>query len=109
MQLAQLSVFIGGWSAESAAHIQLVDHELAADGLLEELIDHSLIQVTNGGSVRYTMLELVRSYAAERLAERGEADQLRSRHASYFLGLAERAAHELEGHNQLPMAGTTGC
>jgi non-specific serine/threonine protein kinase len=37
------------------------------------------------------MLETVRRYAAERLAESGEAEQLGASHAAYFVALAERA------------------
>lgn len=54
------------------------------------------------------MLELVRSYAAERLAERGEAEQLRARHASYFLELAEHRPMSWKATTS-SLAGAAGC
>jgi non-specific serine/threonine protein kinase len=41
------------------------------------------------------MLETIREYAAERLEEAGEADDLRRRHAEHFVGLAEEAEPHL--------------
>jgi non-specific serine/threonine protein kinase len=41
------------------------------------------------------MLETIRGYAAERLEESGEAQQLRRRHAQHFLALAEEAEPHL--------------
>ena len=43
------------------------------------------------------MLETIREYASERLEESGEADELRQRHADFFLALAEEAFPELKG------------
>ena len=43
------------------------------------------------------MLETIREYAAERLEASGEADELRQRHADFFLALAEEAFPELKG------------
>ena len=42
------------------------------------------------GGTRYRLLETIRQYAAGRLAEAGEAEQARGRHAGAFLALAER-------------------
>jgi predicted ATPase len=46
---------------------------------------------------RLVMLETVRDYAAERLAERADADEVRSRHAQYYLTLAEDGEAGLDG------------
>jgi non-specific serine/threonine protein kinase len=43
------------------------------------------------------MLETLREYALERLAEAGETDTQRQRHATYYLTLAETAAPQLVG------------
>jgi non-specific serine/threonine protein kinase len=43
------------------------------------------------GALRYHLLETVREYALERLAEAGEGERVRRRHATFFLALAERA------------------
>ena len=43
------------------------------------------------------MLETIREYAVERFEESGEAEELRRRHAAYFVGLAEEAEPNLRG------------
>jgi tetratricopeptide (TPR) repeat protein len=43
------------------------------------------------------MLETIREFACERLEVSGEADELRQRHADFFLALAEEAFPELKG------------
>ena len=48
----------------------------------------------------FGMLETVREYAEERLAEAGELVAARRAHAYYFLALAERADHKLRGPDQ---------
>ena len=51
------------------------------------LVDHGLVRRRDG---RFTMLETIREYAEERLAESNEPD-LRRRHAEQFVAVAERA------------------
>jgi tetratricopeptide (TPR) repeat protein len=66
--------------------------------LLTRLVDKSLVQVEQrGDAVRYRLLETIRQYTAEKLAASGQADQIRRRHALYFLALAETAPHEFGG------------
>ena len=47
------------------------------------------------------MLETIREYGRDRLADAGETEELRRRHAAYFLRFAERAAPHLFGAEQL--------
>ena len=47
--------------------------------------------------MRYRMLEPIRQYAREKLEESGEAEEVRRRHASFFLALAEEAEPRLLG------------
>ena len=54
-------------------------------------------ETTRIGGVRYRMLEPVRQYAREKLEEGGEAEEVRRRHASFFLALAEEAEPRLRG------------
>src|SRR6266536_2852375 len=54
-----------------------------------------------GGTVRYSLLETVRAYAAERLAEAGEADPVARAHAEWCVRLAETAEPRLNGSEQL--------
>jgi predicted ATPase/DNA-binding SARP family transcriptional activator len=95
--LRRLSVFTGGATPESAEEV------LAEDviDVIASLVDKSLVMATGEREVRYHLLETVRAYAAERLAEVGEEKELRDAHAAYFLALAERAEPELRRHDQL--------
>ena len=78
---ARLGVFSGGCTIEAAE--QIADAGLDT---LQSLVDKSLLRHSNG---RYWMLETIREYAAERLAEHSEASGLSRRHAEFFLALAE--------------------
>lgn len=53
-----------------------------------------------GSDNRYRMLETIRAYALEKLDVSGEEAALRSRHAAYFLELAEESEPELLGPEQ---------
>ena len=89
--LRGLSVFAGNFTLEAAAAVCLDEDSDAALELLTRLIEGSLVLAdARNGTTRYRMLETVRHYAAERLAEAGEADEARSRHAAYFLDRAEQ-------------------
>jgi predicted ATPase/DNA-binding SARP family transcriptional activator len=78
---ARLAVFSGGCTLESA--VGVCDASLDPTGAL---IDESLLDRVGG---RLRMLETIREYALERLAEDDEAEALRRRHAMHFLKLAE--------------------
>ncbi|HEY0447659.1 BTAD domain-containing putative transcriptional regulator [Actinophytocola sp.] len=66
------------------------------DDVLADLVDRSLID-TDG--TRYRMLETIRLFCAERLAESGEP--VRARHAAHYLDLALRADPHLRRAEQL--------
>ncbi|HEX8064899.1 MAG TPA: LuxR C-terminal-related transcriptional regulator [Thermoleophilaceae bacterium] len=100
--LRRLGVFSGGFTPEAVRHVALEGVELPVAEALRALVDKSLVVVDQGDSaVRYRLLETVREYALERLAEAGEAEAVRDRHGDYFLALAERAAPELATARQL--------
>ena len=48
-------------------------------------------------AVRYRLLEPIRQYAREKLEESGEGEEVRRRHAAFFLALAEEAEPRLRG------------
>ena len=88
---ARLSVFAGGCTYEAAEEIAGADPDT-----LQSLLDKSLLRKRESElGPRYWMLETIREYAAERLEESGEADELRRRHAEHFLALAEEAEPHL--------------
>lgn len=68
-------------------------------GLLEALVDKSLVKTVDGpaGEQRFTMLETLREYALDRLAARGEDQELQARHARHFVDLGAQAGPELHG------------
>ena len=55
-----------------------------------------MIAESREAGVRYRLLETVRQYGLERLAEAGEEETIRARHRDHFLVLAERANPHLE-------------
>jgi predicted ATPase/DNA-binding CsgD family transcriptional regulator len=103
----RLSVFVGGWTLEATEEV-CAGEEIEKDevlDLLTHLVDKSLVLVAeqqqqDHGEARCRLLETVRQYGRERLEESGEAEQLRERHASYYLALAERAEAHLKGRRQ---------
>ena len=60
------------------------------------LVDRSLVAYEPDAG-RYRLLETLRQFGADRLAEAGETESTRQRHARHFLGLVERLAPELLG------------
>ena len=66
--------------------------------LLTTLVDKSLVVAdAEQGQTRYRLLETVRQYARDRLAEAGEDERMRELHQSFFTALAEEAEPHLEG------------
>ena len=83
-----LAAFAGGCTLEAA--------EQVADAGLDEL--HSLVDksLLRSSDERYWMLETIREYATEQLEASGEREDLRARHAVYFLALADAAGLTME-------------
>ncbi len=92
-----LGVFVGGWTQEAAEAVCWAEGEPPADDpflTLAALVDTSLVQVEwpAEGSARFSMLEVLREFALERLYAAGEEEACRRRHACYYAQLAERVA-----------------
>jgi predicted ATPase len=77
---ASLAGFVGGCTLEAAEEICATDVDVIA-----ALVDKSLLRREGE---RYLMLETIREYALERLEERDDVEELRGRHADYYLRLA---------------------
>jgi predicted ATPase/DNA-binding CsgD family transcriptional regulator len=98
--LRRLSVFAGGWTFEGAEAVGAGDgiQAHAVLDLLGQLVDKSLvIAEEQGGAVRYRLLETIRQYARDKLAEAGEVERTRSRHLDYFREMSEEADIKLRG------------
>ncbi|MEV5506058.1 AfsR/SARP family transcriptional regulator [Streptomyces orinoci] len=91
----RFSVFAGSATLEDAERVCGAD---ALDALLS-LTGKSILTAGDDGRLR--MLETIRAYAAERLAEAGEAAEWRLRHARCFTELAETAEPLLRTRAQL--------
>jgi hypothetical protein len=89
----RLGVFQAGATEESAAAV--CGLEDALDGLTA-LAERSLIVPGE----RYRMLETIREYALEKLAEAGEVEATRTAHARWFAEIVDRAEPELRGAGQ---------
>jgi predicted ATPase/DNA-binding SARP family transcriptional activator/DNA-binding CsgD family transcriptional regulator len=108
-----LSVFAGGWTLEAAEAVCSGDTIQQEDVLdfLGALVDKSLVVAgpTAGGPLRYRMLEPIRQYSKVELGRNGDADEVKGRHAAYFLALAEQAEPRLAGSEQSAWVGRLGA
>ncbi len=96
----RLGVFVGGASLETAETVAGEPLGLEFGEVLDgvaALVDNGLVRQVEGadGEPRFRMLETIREYAIERLSERGQLDDARSRHLSRYVQLAETAEPEL--------------
>ncbi len=101
----RLAAFPSGANVESAIAVGAGEGVAAADvpDLLAALVDKSLLQLderTPAGS-RYRMLETIREFGTDRLAERGTLAEVRRAHVRYFVELAARTEPRLRGPEQL--------
>ncbi|HEX6467447.1 MAG TPA: AAA family ATPase, partial [Streptosporangiaceae bacterium] len=97
-----LSVFAGGATLDALEAVSGIAPDEVFDVLIA-LVDKSLVIASDDG--RYRMLETIRAYGLERLAERGDEERVRAGHARHFLELAETAEPELRGRDQLRWLG----
>lgn len=107
---ALLSIFSGG-SEEDAISAVIGSAPIEVDGSaiedallidLTSLVEKNLLrhEFTAEGTARYWMLETIRDYAREKLAESGLLQTAGQRHARYYSALAKKARPELEGPDQ---------
>ena len=89
---ARLAVFTGGGTVEAVEAVCEADLDV-----LTSLLDKSLVRRSGE---RVWMLETIREFASEQLSASPDADDLRDRHASYYLALAESSDSELRGPGQ---------
>ncbi|GAB3426510.1 BTAD domain-containing putative transcriptional regulator [Flindersiella endophytica] len=102
----RLAVFPSGATLDAAEAV------CAGDGLpreqvldvLDALVDKSLLESSpdeTTSETRYRMLETVRAYAADHLAEAGETDAVRHAHARYYTEFVEAVEPSLRTKEQL--------
>ncbi|MER6618017.1 ATP-binding protein [Streptomyces xantholiticus] len=101
---ARASVFLGGFDLEAAEAVctsaDLPEHAVldVVHGLVAKSV---LIRQENNGRARYRMLETVREYGQEHLAESGALARFRRRHRDHHLEIAARARDGWFGPDQV--------
>lgn len=100
--LCHLSVFAGGWTAETAESV-CGNGEQDIQDALAALVDKSLVQRKEESeeSIRYGMLETIRQYGGEHLAADSKLTEIRRRHRDYFLTLAETTRAKVSGPERI--------
>ena len=83
-----LSVFVGSFDAAAVAAVAELDVATAAEAL-DALAERSLISRSADG--RYTLLETLRAFGAERLDAEGRRDVVARRHALYSVDWVQAA------------------
>ncbi len=100
LALARLSVFAGSFELDAAEAV-VAGEEIDGDDVLDlvaGLVEQSMLQVAQRQSrARYRLLETIRVYARQRLAEMDDPDRVRRRHLEFHVGLAGRAQAGLTG------------
>lgn len=101
---SRLGVFVGGFRFEAAEAVVAASADAPLDLLdgLSSLVENSLLLERDDadGGPRFFMLETIREYARERLAETGEIALFAEAHARHFLALADEAAAHWEGKDR---------
>jgi predicted ATPase/class 3 adenylate cyclase len=95
---ARLAVFAGGATLDDAEAV--CAEGLGADffDVVSGLVDHSLVRRDDADNAsRFFMLETIREYAGERLADEPDAAEVHRRHLGRYLALAEEAEPHLLG------------
>ncbi len=98
----RFAVFAGGATREAAAAVIGDGDDIATLDQLSALVGRSLIQRVTGvsGETRFVMLETIREFALERMAESADEEAIRDFHAAWFLGFAEQGDEGLTGPDQ---------
>lgn len=99
----RLAAFHGGFELEAAEAV-CSGTAVPEDEVLElvsRLVDESLLVTDMGDPIRYRMLETVRQYAEDRLAESEERRATRGLHAAWVARMADDAELGLRGADQM--------
>ncbi|WP_460351492.1 ATP-binding protein [Actinoallomurus acanthiterrae] len=108
-----LSVFSGGCSLEAIEYV-CGGEEIVPDEVIDVvtgLVDKSILlrSTSTRDGLRYEMLETLREYGRERLAESGRESELLRRHCTWCRDIAARAEAEWFGPGQMELAEMLRC
>jgi predicted ATPase/class 3 adenylate cyclase len=88
----RLSVFVRGGSLDQIEAVcgSPADSDVGVIDALETLLDNNLVRAAEGvDEPRFSMLNVIRKYALDRLAERPDGGEIERRHATVFADLVE--------------------
>lgn len=101
----RLSTFAGGATLKAAEVVCSGGNVDTGDVLekLSQLVDKSLVltDTFESGETRYHMLETIREYAHEKLAQSVEWGTVRNQHLEFYLQLAKEAESKLRGPEEI--------
>lgn len=104
--LDRLAVFAGGCTRHAAEQVCAgppLDSG-SVFGALANLVAKSLVDSQrDGADTRFRLLETIRAYGEEHLAEKNETELWRHRHAEYYTAFAVRVGQELLGRDELAL------
>jgi predicted ATPase/class 3 adenylate cyclase len=102
--LARLAVFAGGCTRDAAENVcagETIEAGVVFE-FLAGLVARSLVVAERDRpETRYRLLETIREYGEERLAEHEETEILRARHARYYTELAAILSEDIRGPHQM--------
>jgi non-specific serine/threonine protein kinase len=90
----RLSAFAGGFTLEAAQAVAGGDDidDVDVEEAVSALVTRSMVlAVDTGDDTRYRLLETLRQFGEERLAQSGDAARVRDRHVRYFAGFMRQA------------------
>ncbi|CAN5550527.1 hypothetical protein BH23CHL2_BH23CHL2_01000 [soil metagenome] len=99
----RLAVFVGGFTLEAAQAVAsdaADDSNAVVDAITSLIRKSTLRQRSSNGGMRFWMLETIREYGLELLAQSGDEPAVRRAHAAWCLAHAQRAEPELSGPDQ---------
>ena len=105
VMLQRLSIFAGGASLEGAEAV-CVGGEIESAEVLEtisHLVDKSLVTANKleRGETCYRLLETIREYALEKLAESPDMVIVKNNHLEYFIQFSEEGDRKIRGSEQV--------
>ncbi|HEV3363912.1 MAG TPA: AAA family ATPase, partial [Acidimicrobiia bacterium] len=97
--LRRLAVFPGSFTLDAVEAVVGTFGGFDVVDLLSRLVDKSMVTVCRDDpEVRYSLLETVREYAGQKLAEAGEVAETRTRQRDFYLALADEWAESGSYH-----------
>ena len=101
----QLSVFAGGAAIDDIEVVceQGAVRREAIDIVLGRLVEKSVVRASAmaTGTMRYDLLDTIRQFGIECLADAGELSDRRDRHARHFARVATMVRDTIDGHDEM--------